>query len=112
MSEYRRIWVEAIKANQRMLLNRSAGAEDFERLLARHPADGMLFLERGEAFEWLKLLDEADADYRQAEVRLTSPHWKEVARLAQRRIQRTRAQKFGARFISCGNQALRRFEYK
>ena len=73
MSDYRRIWVEAIQANQRMVIERFEGAAQFERLLAKHPNDGMLFLERGEAFEHLRLLDEAEADYTQAEACLTSP---------------------------------------
>ena len=104
MSDYRRIWVEAIKANQRMVIERFDGTAEFERLLAKHPNDGMLFLERGEAFEYLKLLDEAEADYTQAEGCLTSPHWKEVARVALRRVRKTRTQSPSTRHVFSGTQ--------
>lgn len=87
-----------------MILNRTAGAEEFDRLLARYPNDGMLFLERGEAAEHLNLLDEAEADYRRVEAHLTSPHWKDVARLAQRRVHKTRTQPGRRRFVTTGHQ--------
>jgi hypothetical protein len=65
-----------------MILDHATGVQAFDRLLTRHPDDGMVFLERGEAAEHLRLLDQAEADHEQAEAHLTSPHWKEVGRLA------------------------------
>ena len=87
-----------------MLRDRAEGAQEFARLFEKYPDDGMLFLERGEAFECLGLLDEAETDYHQAEAHLTSPHWKQVAALAGRRVLKSRAQKTAARFVSVGDQ--------
>ena len=111
MSDYRRVWVEAIKANQGMLVDLAAGKREFERLFATHPDDGMLFLERGVAFELLGLVDEATADYEAAQVHLTSPHWKQVARLAQQRTHTTREREVGRRFPSSGNQQWDAFRH-
>lgn len=96
---YRPIWGEAIKANQAMLHDRDAGNRQFRRLFELHPDDGMIFYERAEAFEHLGLLDEAEADYKHAERFLTSPHWKDVARLAVVRVDRRRTK---AGVPSCG----------
>jgi hypothetical protein len=73
-----------------MLRDRDAGTRQFEKLFALHPDDGMIFYERAEAFEHLGLLNDAEADYKRAERFLTSPHWKDVARLAVVRVDRCR----------------------
>src|SRR3989442_2283790 len=102
MSNYRRIWAEAIRANQSLALNRDDGTSMFEQLVRRHPEDGMIFYERGEAFEHLGFLDQAEQDFTEAARLLTSPHWKDVARLALHRIGRKRSADTKGRVVSVG----------
>lgn len=87
MSEHRRIWYEAVKANQVMQIDEEVGKEEFEKLLDLHPNDGMVFYERAEAFEALEYLEPANSDYLKAEEKLLFPNWKNVANLGINRIQ-------------------------
>jgi hypothetical protein len=90
MSESRNIWMKAIQANQELVLNRSKGETTFKRLLQSHPEDGMIYYERGEAYEYLKEFDLAETDYQTASKLLYAEHWREVARKAIARVQRKR----------------------
>ena len=41
----------AESAKQALIVNRSSGERQFQKLLAHHPGDGMVYLKRGEAYE-------------------------------------------------------------
>ncbi len=86
MSTFRRIWSSAILAGQQMALDPQVGDRPFEILLQKHPSDGMVLYERGEAFEYLGAWDRAEHDYEEAEQLLILPQWKAVARRAQARV--------------------------
>jgi hypothetical protein len=79
MAEWRTIWREAIYANALLLVDRSKGEAEFDRLLEIYNDDPMVRYERGEAYEYLKLFDLAESDYRFAAEHLIEPQWKRVA---------------------------------
>ena len=53
-------------AHHAMVQDRAAGEVQFQRLLARHPEDGMLYFERAEAYRQLGHYARALADYERA----------------------------------------------
>jgi len=87
MSEFREIWAQAIQAGQEMTLTPAAGDRPFEKLLKGRARDGMVFYERGEAYEYLNKLESAERDYAKAERLLPLEHWKEVARRSLLRVR-------------------------
>ena len=90
MSAWRQIWAEAVLANREFALNRAKGEMAFKQLLEAYPDDGMVYYERGEAYEYLKEFDLAESAYIAAEKLFPVPHWKAVAREGINRIQRKR----------------------
>jgi tetratricopeptide (TPR) repeat protein len=87
MSLFRKVWAEAIAANQELALNRSRGEAQFQHLLEKCPDDGMVYYERGEAYEYLKDFEKAESDYRIAESLFPLKHWKAIAREGLARVQ-------------------------
>lgn len=67
--------------------NPAAGKALFDRLLAEHPHDGMVFLERAQAREAVGLFADALADYRQAARLLKFESWAQKARAAVERLE-------------------------
>lgn len=102
MSKFRDIWAQAILAGQQMMRNPQLGDRPFGQLLSKYPQDGMIFYERGEAFEYLNELERAERDYAEAERLLPLPHWKLVARRALARVQGSRCPED----IRAGEQSL------
>jgi len=90
MSQFRKVWADAILANQQLAFNRSKGEVAFKHLFEVYPNDGMVYYERGEAYEYLKVLDRAESDYRTAEGLFPLKHWKAIAREGLARIQHFR----------------------
>lgn len=88
MKAFRRIWDEAIKANQRFCLGESAAFDD---LLRDHPDDGMVLYERGEGWEYLSDLRRSRDDFRAASGLLKNDHWRQVAKIAADRVERKAA---------------------
>ncbi len=69
-----------------MALDPRLGEHAFDELLRRHPEDGMVFYERGEAFEYLGDIQRARQDYERAEQFILMPQWKAVVRRALQRV--------------------------
>jgi tetratricopeptide (TPR) repeat protein len=69
-----------------MALEPGLGEQAFAELLRRYPDDGIVFYERGEAFEYSEDLQRAREDYERAEELLPLPHWKTIARMAIQRV--------------------------
>jgi hypothetical protein len=69
-----------------MVLDPRLGEHAFDELLSKHPEDGMVFYERGEAFEYLGDLQRARQDYERAEQLILMPQWKAVVRRALQRV--------------------------
>lgn len=88
MSQARVIWFQAIRANQLLALDRRRGMSEFEVLLGEHPRDGMIYYERGEAWEYLGEKALALDDYQTAAEFLYAEHWRAVAKVAVARVQR------------------------
>jgi len=86
MSEPRSVWMQAIRANRELALNKRKGEAAFGELLQTYPKDGMVYYERGEAYEYLKEYALAESDYKTASEFLFAEHWREVARQALVRI--------------------------
>jgi len=87
MSEWRRIWAKAIRANQKMCMNLEEGEKSFAELLRKHPDDGMILYSRGEGYERLRMWAQALSDYSEAARLMPAPHWKDVARAAADRVR-------------------------
>ena len=66
-------------AHNAMVQDRAAGEVQFQRLLARHPDDGMVYFERAEAYRQLGQHALALADYEQAVPLLQLKEWKQRA---------------------------------
>ena len=86
MSTWRNVWRESIRAFVELARASPRGEALFERLLSRHPDDGMVILERGEGRERAGRRDQALADYRAAAAALTVPQWQHVALVEERRL--------------------------
>jgi tetratricopeptide (TPR) repeat protein len=84
-------WLEIMKfaeaAKNLMISNRAAGEGEFIKLLEQFPADGMVFLKRGQAFEVIGEYSNALADYEKAEILFPMEKWIETARTAAERIK-------------------------
>lgn len=87
MSLFRKVWADAIAANQELALNRSNGEKTFQHLLEMYPSDGMVLYERGEAYEYLNELDKAEFDYQSAESLFPLKHWQVIAHEGLVRVQ-------------------------
>jgi len=87
MSKWRELMADAEAAKRSMLRDRTAGEREFDRLLAAHPKDGMVYFKRGEAFEALGEPGRAAADYRQAEGLFPVADWKSRARESASRLE-------------------------
>jgi len=85
---YRKIWYASLEANQEMVRNKDITAQAFNELFEKNPKDGMLFYERGEAYESLGYFKKAKNDYELALVYFPNPKWKRVAYQALKRIQK------------------------
>jgi Flp pilus assembly protein TadD len=78
---------DAEAAGRIMKRDRSAGEQEFQRLLADHPREGAIYLVRGRAYEALGLKDLATDDYRHAvELCPDGDLFKEGARCALLRV--------------------------
>jgi len=84
---YREIWYLSLKANQMMVKNNDVSATAFIELLEKFPNDGMLYYERGEAFESLRDYQKAKKDYELALMYFPNPKWKNVAYEGLKRTQ-------------------------
>jgi tetratricopeptide (TPR) repeat protein len=87
MSQWRELMAEAEAARQALLRDRAAGEREFDRLLAAHPKDGMIYFKRGEAFEALGEVERAVDDYRRAETLFPMADWKTRARESASRLE-------------------------
>jgi hypothetical protein len=87
MSQWRESMADADAAKRAMVRDRAAGEREFDRLLAAHPRDGMIYFKRGEAFEELGEAERAAADYRRAEELFPMEDWKTRARQRASRLQ-------------------------
>jgi hypothetical protein len=86
VSEDTNVWYEAILAGSRMALGPRLGEEAFADLLLKHPEDGIVFYERGEAFEYLGDFQRARQDYERAGQLLPMRHWRTIAGMAIQRL--------------------------
>lgn len=86
---YREIWYTSLKSNQIMVKAKDKSATVFIELFEKYPNDGMIYYERGEAYESLLELDKAKIDYEKALFYFPNPKWKKVAYEGLKRIQKT-----------------------
>ncbi|HEY0875538.1 MAG TPA: hypothetical protein VGD94_18820 [Vicinamibacterales bacterium] len=78
---------EANNAARTMRSNRGRGELQFQELLRRFPNDGMVYLQRAQAFEALGDLDSSAADYERAAGLLKYPSWIQRARDGAARVR-------------------------
>ena len=67
MSDWAQITQYAVDANKMMVANRESGEERFATLIKNHPNDGMIYYQRGLAYEILGEFDLAKSDFEKAE---------------------------------------------
>lgn len=75
-------------ARDLMIRDPQAGEAAFERLITMHPADGMVYLSRGQAYEALEQYANAVADYERAENCFPLARWRETAYNARVNLER------------------------
>jgi hypothetical protein len=80
MNDWRAIKKEAEQAKGLLVADRSAGEQQFEALISRHPGDGMLYLQRAQALEAVGDRVAAASDYSKALVMLPMAAWQKTAR--------------------------------
>jgi tetratricopeptide (TPR) repeat protein len=88
MSIWREVMQTADSAKATMAFERVAGEQIFQRLLAQHPRDGMIYFKRGEAYEALGEYEHAVQDFQRAETLFPHPEWKQRAWDARIRVER------------------------
>ncbi|MGO9640243.1 MAG: hypothetical protein ACLP1Y_02920 [Candidatus Acidiferrales bacterium] len=86
MADSREIMNAASKAKDLLIKDRVQGERAFEALLKQYPFDGMIYLKRAEAWEFLEEIGLARNDYADAARLLTMPKWKQPAENALRRL--------------------------
>lgn len=80
MSLFREIWKKSIYYNQQMVLKEDQkGNTVFKDLINEFPDDGMVYFERGIAFETMGKYGLAKLDYEKAKELFPVPHWKKNA---------------------------------
>lgn len=92
MSVWREIWKEAVEVNKLMILKRDFAALDFKLLLSKYGDDGMIYYEKGEAYEILGSYDEALLNFEKAKELFPVPHWKKVSEFS---IERVKSYSYG-----------------
>ena len=108
MPEPRNIWMQAIRASQELALDKRKGESVFIQLLHTNPKDGMIYYERGEAYEYLGEYSLAESDYTAASefffqnigARLHVKHWQEFVVKYIQKMFRLRKKSNGNYFIS------------
>ena len=83
---WHKTWEKAIRANSWLALGLPGGEDSFTKLLKVHGKDGIVYYERGQAYEFLGKRSLAEPDYDQAREHFPLAHWKDVAREALDRI--------------------------
>src|SRR4051794_7109203 len=78
---------EANNAARTMRADRGRGELQFQQLLRRSPNDGMVYLQRAQAFEALGDLEESVADYDRAAGLLKYASWIQKARDGASRVR-------------------------
>jgi hypothetical protein len=101
MSEWRIIWKKAFIANELLIKDRMKGEKEFKKILKKHKTDGMVFYERGEAYEFIGEYAYAINDYQIASSLFPAPHWKRIASLG---INRNLKKQSGKRYIHSDSQ--------
>lgn len=79
MSNWRLIMNRAEVAKDKMFLDLDEGKTIFQDLFDEFGSDGMIFLERGQAYEHHNLFTEAADDYEMAQSLFPMQSWKETA---------------------------------
>jgi len=79
----------AVQAKELMLTDLKQGEAEFERLLFLYPADGMVFYQRGLAYESLDIYERARDDYAQAEHLFPRTQYKLQARTGRAHVAKS-----------------------
>ena len=87
MSDFRSRMRRAEACKQAMVGDRASGESQFDEFLREHPSDGMIYLKRGEAWEFHRELQRAVEDYDRAAALLPMKDWSDRARSAADRIR-------------------------
>lgn len=99
MSGWRPIMAKAEEAKSIMIRNLEEGEIEFESLLAKYPTDGMVYLKRGEAYEYHGEIQKAKSDYQQAYKLFPMPEWQNRASEGISRVQKKIEQICGVKII-------------
>ena len=86
MSDWAQITQYAVDANKMMVADRESGKERFATLIRNHPSDGMIYYQRGLAYEILDDLEFAKSDLEKAEILFPKQEYKEKTREALKRV--------------------------
>jgi len=87
MSSWLEIMKRAEAAKSLMISSRAVGEREFIRLIEQFPADGMVYLKRGEALEVIGEYSNALIDFEKAEILFPMDKWKAFARTAVERVK-------------------------
>jgi hypothetical protein len=101
MSEWRIIWKKAFFANELLIKNKMKGEKEFKKILKKYKTDGMVFYERGEAYEFIGDYTNAINDYQKASSLFPAPHWQRIAKLG---INRNLKKQSGKKYIHTDSQ--------
>lgn len=88
MSDWRLIMSLADDARKLMIQDIEAGEKKFENLFYRFGNDGMIFFQRGQAYESLEKYELAAQDYEKAHQLFPMKKWKETASEGTERVKR------------------------
>jgi hypothetical protein len=104
---------EANHAARTLRGDRVRGELQFQQLLRRFPNDGMVYLQRAQAFEALGALEESAADYDRAAILLKYPSWIQKARDGASRVrQRQRSGSVKPAVVSGGQASVSAEEFE
>jgi tetratricopeptide (TPR) repeat protein len=88
MSDWRFIMNLAIDAKKLMIQDIKAGEKEFEAMFSRFGNDGMIFFQRGQAYESLEKYKLAAQDYEKAHQLFPMKKWKEAASEGTKRVKK------------------------
>jgi len=77
----------AESAKQSLIVDRPNGEREFQKLLAHHPGDAMVYFKQGEAYEAIGENELAVSDYQRAKVLFPRREWKDRAEAGLRRVR-------------------------
>lgn len=87
MNEWNLITLKSQHAKQVMMHDIAKGEARFKLLMEKNPNDGMIYFQRGQAYENLGIYEKAISDFRHAEKSFPIDTWEERARSAANRLE-------------------------